>query len=60
MSCSKAEVKIQSWSTLLEPHCCMQWDTRLEAEGVAAEDADSARVRELQGNRAAVTSWGCG
>lgn len=27
MSCSKAEVKIQSWSTLLEPHSCMHWDT---------------------------------
>lgn len=33
---------------------------RLETEGVAAEDAASACVRELLGNRAAVTSWGCG
>lgn len=33
---------------------------RLETEGVAAEDADSAHVRELLRNRAAVTSWGRG
>lgn len=28
-SYSKAEVKIQSWSTLLDPHSCVHWETLL-------------------------------